>query len=29
MINLAERLRDEYYLMKMIPRPKPVRRAKV
>jgi len=29
MISLAERLRDEYYLMKMTPRPKPVKKPKV
>lgn len=28
MLELAEKLRDEYYLIKMIPRPKPVKAPK-
>ena len=28
MVNLAEELRDEYYLLKMTPRPKTVKKQK-
>jgi hypothetical protein len=29
MVNMAENLRDEYYLLKMTPRPKPAKKVKI